>query len=632
MEQAMRRHFFHHGGDEYRGDLDDEKWNCHWCQIRAFATHKQYPITIVNTEDDSMIDPNFHFMEFSIRDENVEPTRHEFLTGCECKRDLDCQYNQCTCLQDVEEDESGDEDPDTTDEPSGEPVYEAWCRRQYGKKAYAYHSYGARAGHLRSKVLTSRNPIYECHESCVCSPDCFNRVVEKGRKLPLQIFRTKNRGWGVRSTVDIRKGQFVDKYMGEIITAEEANRRRAQSHMAQRKDVYLFALDKFSNPDSFDERLRGPPLEVDGEFKSGPTRFINHSCEPNLRIFARVGDHADKHIHDLAFFAVRDIPRGEELTFDYVDGVDDSDMDALDPEKQKDMARCLCGNDASSEPAAGPINSQPGQSAAADRPNGQNSTSHSQRARQPLSQHIDKPLRRHEWVSRDRDWTRADLDLQRTEFFDTRVTGRPEVWQVIHAALEVLWEADIRRAAGIEPIDDDGAGGLVTAQGILKAAEVTLPTGDLSNGVYDSLGNYYALPEWIVSDPTNVTVASGTQRGSIDHDGKGDDDLTGEDTTEEIDEDEALRRREEKGKAVVDIKNLIKVRARLSDTYPDVVISIDADESVRSLARKIAEESGLPSTRLVRVAYMGKILKENMSLQSQGWQKDHVVNALVFNR
>ena len=69
-----------------------------------------------------------------------------------------------------------------------------------------------------------------------------------------------------------------------------------------------------------DERLSGPPFEVDGEFFSGPTRFINHSCEPNLRSFARVGDHADKHIHDLALFAIEDIPAGVELTFDYVDG------------------------------------------------------------------------------------------------------------------------------------------------------------------------------------------------------------------------------------------------------------------------------------------------------------------------
>lgn len=78
---------------------------------------------------------------------------------------------------------------------------------------------------------------------------------------------------------------------------------------------------------------------------SGPTRFINHSCEPNLRIFARVGDHADKHIHDLAFFAIKDIPKGTELTFDYVDGQEDEGEDELDDEeKAEKMTACLCGS------------------------------------------------------------------------------------------------------------------------------------------------------------------------------------------------------------------------------------------------------------------------------------------------
>lgn len=156
-----------------------------------------------------------------------------------------------------------------------------------------------------------------------------------------------NRGSsGVRATSHLRAGQYVDKYIGEIITHAEANRRREASDIAQRKDVYLFALDKFSDPDSMDERLAGPPLEVDGEFLSGPTRFINHSCEPNLRIFARVGDHADKHLHDLAFFAVRDIDAGEELTFDYVDGeTGELEADQRDPVNKRDMTECLCGSD-----------------------------------------------------------------------------------------------------------------------------------------------------------------------------------------------------------------------------------------------------------------------------------------------
>lgn len=129
--------------------------------------------------------------------------------------------------------------------------------------------------------------------------------------------------------------------MGEVITAEEAQRRRQESDVEKSKDVYLFALDKFTDPNSYDERLRGPPLEVDGEFFSGPTRFMNHSCEPNTRIFARVGDSANKHLHDLAFFAIKDIPALTELTFDYVDGKDDEE---LDEDEEGEKMPCLCGS------------------------------------------------------------------------------------------------------------------------------------------------------------------------------------------------------------------------------------------------------------------------------------------------
>ncbi|KAK9412729.1 putative Histone-lysine N-methyltransferase, H3 lysine-9 specific dim-5 [Seiridium unicorne] len=300
--------------------------------IMARRSHPDFPVTIINRTDDAVPSPDFHFTDHSVFGPGVEPARDEFRSGCDCEDGEECQYNTCHCLQEMEDSE---DESELEDETYGDALR---------RKTFAYHTHGIKKGHLRSKVLESREPIYECHDGCACGPDCPNRVVERGRKIPLQIFRTPNRGWGVRSMVDIKRGQFIDKYMGEIITPAEADRRRAHSDIAQRKDVYLFALDKFSDPESPDERLRGPSLEVDGEFMSGPTRFINHSCDPNLRIFARVGDHADKHIHDLAFFAIQDIPRGDELTFDYVDGVDDSANDALDPAKKKDMAVCLCGS------------------------------------------------------------------------------------------------------------------------------------------------------------------------------------------------------------------------------------------------------------------------------------------------
>ncbi|KAG4427183.1 Histone-lysine N-methyltransferase, H3 lysine-9 specific dim-5, partial [Cadophora sp. M221] len=104
----------------------------------------------------------------------------------------------------------------------------------------------------------------------------------------------------LRSTEDIKRGQFVGSYVGELITSQEALMRRDAASSFSHKDVYLFALDKFSDPKSQDPRLRDDPYEIDGEFFSGPTRFINHSCDPNLRIFAVVTDHANKPFHGLS--------------------------------------------------------------------------------------------------------------------------------------------------------------------------------------------------------------------------------------------------------------------------------------------------------------------------------------------
>ncbi|KAK3323685.1 SET domain-containing protein [Cercophora scortea] len=337
MEEATRKHFFLHGRPESNA-LEQRK--CHWCQIRSFKTHSTLPISIVNTTGDGeVLNPKFRFIDKSSIWPDVPVAEDSFRVGCDCDDDEDCMYSTCHCLDEMAPDSDEDEDEDEDDNDGGGIGPNAPRPR---RKRFAYHSHGVKAGMLRSRILHSREPIYECHDGCSCSLQCPNRVVERGRTVPLQIFRTEDRGWGVRCPVEIKKGQFVDRYLGEIITADEANTRRNESTVARRKDVYLFVLDKFYDPESPDPLLAAPPVEVDGEFMSGPTRFINHSCDPNMRIFARVGDHADKHIHDLALFAIRDIPKSEELTFDYVDGQVELDQGANDPSK---MTKCLCGTD-----------------------------------------------------------------------------------------------------------------------------------------------------------------------------------------------------------------------------------------------------------------------------------------------
>ena len=127
----------------------------------------------------------------------------------------------------------------------------------------------------------------------------------------------------------LQRGQFIDTYRGEIITHEEAERRNAHRPHPD-EDIYLFDFDKWTQPN--DE----PPRYVcDGKHFGGPTRFMNHSCEPNCRLFTVSFNHADSHLYELAFFAVRDIAKGEELTFDYLDQdvVDNAD-DAGEEEDQ----------------------------------------------------------------------------------------------------------------------------------------------------------------------------------------------------------------------------------------------------------------------------------------------------------
>ncbi|KAK0636513.1 hypothetical protein B0T17DRAFT_483551, partial [Bombardia bombarda] len=286
---------------------------------------------------------------------------------------------------------------------------------------------------------------------------------------------------------------------------------------------------------------------------------------------------------------------------------------------------------------------------------------------QSLAQHINRPLRRHEWTSRNRVWTRPALARERQEFFDTRVTGRQEIWQTLRAALEVLWAADAdggaRRGGGDGPSEEDPTVALATAQSIITAADITLPTGDPAQGAYDALGNYYSLPEHVVSDPLNVARDGGSTAADDNDDndntrplGDAKVDLTGEEEDEtgedrdEADDEEAERRREEKGKAVMDIRDQITIRARLSDGSRDVNVAVGKGETVRSIARHIGDEAQasqpffftshphrtshtpLPPNKKIRVAYMGKILKEGLPLPAQGWKAGHVVNALVFNR
>lgn len=119
---------------------------------------------------------------------------------------------------------------------------------------------------------------------CRCGYDCPNRVVQKGIRYDLCIFRTDDgRGWGVRTLEKIRKNSFVMEYVGEIITSEEAER-RGQIYDRQGA-TYLFDLDYVEDV-----------YTVDAAYYGNISHFVNHSCDPNLQVYNVFIDNLDERL------------------------------------------------------------------------------------------------------------------------------------------------------------------------------------------------------------------------------------------------------------------------------------------------------------------------------------------------
>ena len=51
--------------------------------------------------------------------------------------------------------------------------------------------------------------IIECNSRCPCGVNCLNRELQKGIQTPLEVFKTKDRGWGVRTMEQVHLSFFL---------------------------------------------------------------------------------------------------------------------------------------------------------------------------------------------------------------------------------------------------------------------------------------------------------------------------------------------------------------------------------------------------------------------------------------
>lgn len=111
---------------------------------------------------------------------------------------------------------------------------------------------------------------------------------------PFTIRRSKIQGNGAFATRWIDQGSRIIEYVGERISADEADERYDDDEMG-RHHTFLFSVDE--------------DTVIDAAVGGNEARFINHCCDPNCEA---VDDDGRIFIE-----ALRDIAPGEELFYDY---------------------------------------------------------------------------------------------------------------------------------------------------------------------------------------------------------------------------------------------------------------------------------------------------------------------------
>ncbi|XP_010640016.1 histone-lysine N-methyltransferase NSD2 isoform X1 [Fukomys damarensis] len=161
----------------------------------------------------------------------------------------------------------------------------------------------------------NRMLMFECHpQVCPAGEYCQNQCFTKRQYPETKIIKTDGKGWGLVAKRDIRKGEFVNEYVGELIDEEECMARIKYAHENDITHFYMLTIDK--------DRI------IDAGPKGNYSRFMNHSCQPNCETLKWTVNGDTR----VGLFAVCDIPAGTELTFNY-------NLDCLGNEKTV----CRCG-------------------------------------------------------------------------------------------------------------------------------------------------------------------------------------------------------------------------------------------------------------------------------------------------
>ncbi|KAM0722034.1 hypothetical protein Q7P37_002960 [Cladosporium fusiforme] len=125
----------------------------------------------------------------------------------------------------------------------------------------------------------------------------FNAL--KKRKKHVKFERSAIHGWGLYADENIGINELIIEYVGEKVRQKVADMREIRYEKQGVGSSYLFRM--------MDDEI------VDATKKGGIARFINHSCDPNCTAKIIKVEGTPR----IVIYALKDILRNEELTYDY---------------------------------------------------------------------------------------------------------------------------------------------------------------------------------------------------------------------------------------------------------------------------------------------------------------------------
>ena len=189
-----------------------------------------------------------------------------------------------------------------------EPALECDCAEEWDATTKVNHACG------EDSDCINRATKMECTDDCTCGSACQNQRFQQKQWAKVTVFKTEKKGYGLRAETDLRPGDFIFEYIGEVINEPQFRRRMRQYDDEGIKHFYFMSLTKGEF--------------VDATKRGNLGRFCNHSCNPNCYVDKWVIGERLR----MGIFAERHIKRGEELVFNY-----NVDRYGADPQP------CYCG-------------------------------------------------------------------------------------------------------------------------------------------------------------------------------------------------------------------------------------------------------------------------------------------------